>query len=246
MTMIGATWKAAAQMLTPPFRRILLKAFGLALLLIVLIGIVLQRVFAWLATAGANWAETATNVAPHAAWDILLWTVSIAASLGIVTGAIFLMPAVTAFVGSFFVDEVAEHVEREYYPAEAPGRALPLGRALTEGLKTALLSIVVYLVALPFVFFGGLGILIFFLATSYLLGREYFELVAMRFMLPGDAKALRRRHRTTVFVAGMAIGAFVSIPILNFATPLFATALMVHMFKQLSGQRIELIEPTQA
>jgi len=244
--MIDAVLKAVEQMATPPFRRILLKAFGLALLLIALIGVLLQRTFAWLAAAGADWAETATQVAPHAAWDILLWVLSIAASLGIITGAIFLMPAVTAFVGSFFVDEVADHVERNYYPAEAPGRALPLGRALLEGLKTALLSIIVYLVALPFVFFGGLGILIFFLATAYLLGREYFELVAMRFLLPAEAKALRRRRRTTVFIAGMAIAAFVSIPILNFATPLFATALMVHIFKQVSGQRIELIEPLRA
>ncbi len=52
------------------------------------------------------------------------------AGLGIVTGALFLMPAVTAFVGSFFVDEVAELVEREYYPAEPPGRALPVFRAI--------------------------------------------------------------------------------------------------------------------
>ena len=42
------------------------------------------------------------------------------AGLGIITGAVFLMPAVTAFVGSFFVDEIAEAVERAYYPADPP------------------------------------------------------------------------------------------------------------------------------
>jgi len=35
-------------------------------------------------------------------------------------------------------------------------------------------------VALPFLSSGGLGVVIFFLATAYLLGREYFELAAMR------------------------------------------------------------------
>ena len=39
------------------------------------------------------------------------------------------MPAVTAFVGIFFVDEIAEEVERTHYPAEPPGKALPLWRA---------------------------------------------------------------------------------------------------------------------
>ena len=41
------------------------------------------------------------------------------------------------------------------------------------------------------------------------------------------------------------IAAFVSIPIVNLATPLFGMALMVHLHKQLSGSRPELIEPTR-
>ena len=68
------------------------------------------------------------------------------------------MPAVTAFVGSFFVDEIADQVEGVYYPADTPGVALPLFRALLEGVKTALLTIAVYIVALPFVLFAGLGL----------------------------------------------------------------------------------------
>jgi uncharacterized protein involved in cysteine biosynthesis len=46
-----------------------------------------------------------------------------------------------------------------------------------------------------------------------------------------------------VFVAGLFIAAFVSIPIVNLATPLFGMAFMVHMHKRLSGPRPELIEP---
>jgi uncharacterized protein involved in cysteine biosynthesis len=170
---------------------------------------------------------------------------SILASLSIITGAVFLMPTVTAFVGSFFVDEIADQVERVHYPADPIGRALPLLRALWEGLKTALLTLIVYLFALPFVLFAGLGLLILFLANAYLLGREYFELAAMRFHPPAEAKALRRLHRGTVFVAGMFIALFVSIPILNLATPLFAMAFMVHMHKRIAGRGAELIEARQ-
>ena len=32
------------------------------------------------------------------------------------------MPTIAAFVGSSFVDEVADAVEREYYPAEPPDK----------------------------------------------------------------------------------------------------------------------------
>ena len=91
--------------------------------------------------------------------------------------------------------------------------------------------------------FAGAGFIAFLVATAWLLGREYFELAAMRFRPPREAKALRKRHATTVFVAGLIIAAFVSIPIVNLATPLFAMAKMVHVHKRMSGQRVELIEP---
>ena len=79
-------------------------------------------------------------------------------------------------------------VEREHYPAERPGTALPFGLAMTEGIKTALLTILVYLIALPFVFVAGAGFIAFFIATAWLLGREYFELAAMRFRTAGRSQ----------------------------------------------------------
>jgi CysZ protein len=244
--MFEAAYKALAQMASPEFRRVLFKALGLALVMIVLFGIGLHRLFSWAADSGAAWAEASTGFVPHTAWSVLLWILSIAAALGIVTGAVFLMPAVTAFTGSFFVDEIGAAVERAYYPAELPGKELPLGRALYEGTKTALVSILVYLCAVPFLLFAGLGLVMMFVAAAYLLSREYFLLAAMRFRTPDEAKAMRRTNRTTVFMAGTLIALFVMIPIVNLATPLFAMALMVHMHKRLAGGRVELIEPKRA
>jgi CysZ protein len=240
--MIDAVVKALMQMFTPPFRRVLLKSIGLALIMIVLLGVGMFHGLSWLADTGAAWGESNVSVVPHAVWTVLAWILSFAAGLGILTGGIFLMPAVTAFVGSFFVDEIAEHVEATYYWADMPGVALPFLRALLEGVKTALLTIVVYVLALPFVFFAGIGLVILFLANAYLLSREYFELAAMRFRPPAEAKALRRAHRGEVFFAGLFIAAFVSIPIVNLATPLFAMALMVHVHKRVSARRAELLE----
>lgn len=238
--MLDAAAKALAQMFSPPFRTVLLKSIGLALLFIVLIGIGLQRVFAWLAANGGVWAESAIGSAAHWPVTAFVWLLSILASLGIIVGAVFLMPAVTAVVASFFVDEIAGQVEREHYSSEPVGRPLPFLRAITEGGKTALLAVGVYLCSIPFLFVAGAGLVILFVATAYLLGREYFELAAMRFRPVAEAKAFRKTHHSTVFGAGMLIAAFVSIPILNLATPLFGMALMVHMHKKLS-RRTELI-----
>jgi CysZ protein len=239
--MIDAAYKALSQMFAPNLRQVLLKAVGLALIVIVIIGILMYRMLAAWAETGANWAEQTAGVAPHAAWSALAWLLSIVAGLGIITGALFLMPAVTAFVGSFFVDEIGEAVEREHYPSEPVGHSLPFLRALVEGLKVAALALLVYLCALPFFLLAGLGVVMLFLANSYLLGREYFELAAMRFRPPDEAKAMRKSNAAYLFVAGMVIAAFVSIPIVNFATPVFAMAFMVHMHKKLSGSRAGLI-----
>ncbi|WP_315836447.1 sulfate transporter family protein [Bradyrhizobium prioriisuperbiae] len=241
--MLDAAVKALSQMLSAPMRAILWKAIGLSLVLIVVAGIGLQRLLTWFAGSGEAWIEASLGPDYHTAINVLAWIISIAASLGIVFGAVFLMPAITSFVASFFVDDIADHVEREHYPAERVGTALPPGVAVMEGSKTALLTILVYLVALPFVFLAGAGFIVFFIATAWLLGREYFELAAMRFRPPAEAKAMRKQNSAMVFTAGLFIAAFVSIPIVNLATPLFGMAFMVHMHKRLSGPRPELIEP---
>jgi CysZ protein len=241
--MLDAAVKALAQILSPPMRSILWRSIGLALVLIVVLAIGLQRLLSWFATSGEGWAEAMLGPGFHTPLNVVAWILSIAAGFGVVFGAVFLMPAITSLVASVFVDEAADHVEREHYPAERPGSALPFGIAVTEGIKTALLTILVYLIALPFVFFAGAGFIAFFIATAWLLGREYFELAAMRFRPPAEAKAMRKQNAAVIFTAGLVIAAFVSIPIVNLATPLFGMAFMVHMHKRLSGPRPELIEP---
>lgn len=235
--MIDAGIKALVQMFSRPFRWVLLKSAGLALAVIVLLAIGLHRLLVWLASAGAHWAETMFGISAPAPISIVLWVLSIAAGIGIIVGSVFLMPAVTALVGSFFVDDVALEVERVHYPADPVGTPLPLALAFVEGAKTALLAVLVYIIAVPFLLFAGAGVIIFFLASAYLLGREYFELAAMRHRPVAQAKQLRRDHQNTVFLAGILIAAFVSIPVVNLATPLFAMALMVHVHHRITNPK---------
>jgi len=236
--MLDAAVKALSQMFSPAFRTVLLKSVGLALALIVLLGIGLHRLLVWLASAGEGWAESVLGATAHTPLVIVGWMLSIAAGLGIIAGSVLLMPAVTALVASFFADDIALEVERSHYPSEPVGTPVPVARAILEGAKTALLAIGVYLLALPFLLLAGVGVVIFFVATAFLLGREYFELVAMRHHPVAEAKRLRKQHHGRVLVAGLFVAAFVSIPIVNLATPLFGVALMVHVHKRLTRGRI--------
>jgi CysZ protein len=240
--MLDAAAQALTQMFTPPFRAVLLKSIGLALILIVIMGIGLQHLLSWLAGAGEGYAESTLGPGAHTPLSALAFVLTLVTSLGIIAGSVFLMPAVTALVASFFVDDIALEVERSRYADEPPGQPLPLWRAAIEGIKTALMAVAIYLVALPFLLFAGFGALIFFFCTAYILGREYFELAALRYRPVAQARALRKQHSGTVFVAGMFIAAFVSIPVVNLATPLFGMAFMVHMHKRLAGAQARRIE----
>jgi uncharacterized protein involved in cysteine biosynthesis len=228
-----AVFKSLHQMFSPPFRMVLLKSAGLAVMFLTVAVIVLFRLLEWLSGAGMGWLEGTIGSMAHGPLAVLGWIVAVALGLGLFTGVVLLVPAATALVAGFFADEIAERVERSHYPADPPGRALPLWHAAIESAKTALLALAVYLCALPLFLFAGVGAVLFFVATAWLLGREYFELAAMRFHPVAEAKALRRRHQATVFTAGLFIAGFVSIPILNLATPLFGTTLMVHVHKRL-------------
>jgi CysZ protein len=236
--MIDDVVNSITQMFAPPLRAILWRSIALAVALIVVGGIALQRVLVWLLDAGGASAEATLGPHAHTPVAILAWVLSFAAGVGVVVGSVMLMPAVTALVGGFFSDRIGEEVEREYYPADPLGQALPLSLALWEGIKTALMALVIYLVALPLILLAGAGAVIFFLATAYILGRQYFELAAMRFRPPTEAKLLRKHNATMVYIGGLIITAFVSIPIVNLATPIFAMALMVHMHKRVSAKAL--------
>ncbi len=236
--MLKAAFKALSQMVSPPFRAVLLKSVGLAIVFLAVFAIGLYGLLDWLGDEGVTWMEGAIGPAAQRPLAILAWIAAIAIGIGLFAGAIFLMPAVTSLVAGFFADDIAAEVERLYYPDDPPGIPVPVGYATIEAIKTALLALAIYLCCLPFLLLAGLGAVIFFVATAYLLGREYFLIAALRLHPILSAKALWRAHRLEIFYAGLLIAAFVVIPIVNLATPLFATAFMVHVHKRIAKRAV--------
>src|SRR3954464_15435348 len=103
--MLDAAVKALSQMISPPMRSILWRSIGLALVLIIVLAIGLQRLLSWFATYGEVWLEGLLGPGWHASLEVLAWIISLAAGLGVVFGSVFLMPAITSLVASFFVDD---------------------------------------------------------------------------------------------------------------------------------------------
>jgi len=218
--MFEAAALAIRQIPSPPFRGVLVKSLALTIGALAAFWAVLTWLAAGWVAIPYLWLDTA---------------VSVLTGVGLVVLMGFLVAPVTALVAGFFLDDVAEVVERTHYPADPPGRALPLARSVMTSVQFLLVVLLVNAAALPLVFLLGSGFLVFLAANAYLLGREYFSLAALRFHPAATVDLLRRRHSATIFLAGLFIAGFVVIPFVNLLTPLFATALMVHVHKRLDA-----------
>ncbi|MCP4383052.1 MAG: sulfate transporter family protein, partial [Hyphomicrobiales bacterium] len=160
--------------------------------------------------------------------------IGIVAGVGVLIGLAFLVAPVTALVAGLFTDEIAAVVERTHYPDDRQGSDLPITEAVADALLFAGVVILVNLVALALLLVPGVNLIAFLAGNGYLLGREYFEAAARRFRSREKARQLRRDNAGSVFIGGLIIALFLSVPLLNLLTPLFAMAMMTHAHKRLS------------
>ena len=217
--MIQDSLDALADIVSPPFRSVAAKTLCLTAALLVVVWFGFDRLALSLVSVEAHWLAVA---------------LSLLIGLGLFVALVFLAAPVSSLIAGFFFDEIAAHVEREIDPLGPQGRAAPVGQAALAALRFGLLSLVVSVVALVLLFVPGVGFVAWLAANGYLLGRQYFELAAMRFRSAAEARTLRQQRGVAVFAYGLLIAVFVAIPVVNLLTPLFATTLMVRLHKRLS------------
>ena len=217
--------KAFSQMFQRPFRAILWKSLGFTIALLIVLWIVLEGVVVHYVDLPYAWLDT---------------VLSILTGIGAFVGLGFLIAPISALFVAFFQDDIAEIVEKTDYPADPPGKPLPLVRSLILSLRFTGVVILGNLIALILLLVPGVNLVAFFLVNGYLLGREFFEFAAMRFLPPEEARALRGRNGAWVFLAGLGIAVVLAIPILNLLTPIFATIFMVHLCKRLQRRAARL------
>ena len=228
--MLSAAGQAFQELFTPPFRAVLWKCVGFTVALLALLIAAIVWSFGYFA-AWPYWIETAIQ-----------WL----GGLALVVGSIFLIPPVTSLIAGLYLDEIAAVVEREHFPSDPPGRELPALQSIGLAAKFFIVVLLVNIVALLLLLVPGVNLVAFYIGNGYLLGREYFELAAMRHLAPAEARRLRKANRLTVFLAGLIIAALASVPILNLVTPLFATAFMVRIYKGLTRRAGLALAPRPA
>ena len=223
--MLAAAGQAFEELYTPPFRAVLIKCVGFTLALLIGLIIAVEWSFAHF-VVWPDWIET---------------TIQWLGGLALVAASIFLIPPVTSLVAGLYLDDIADKVERKNFPADPPGRELPVAKSIWLALKFFVVVLLVNLVALLLLLIPGVNLIAFYVGNGYLLGREYFELAAMRHVSAAEAKRLRKANKATVLTCGLIIAVLASVPILNLVTPLFATGFMVRMYKRIAAKSARIV-----
>jgi uncharacterized protein involved in cysteine biosynthesis len=237
--MIPAFSAALRQLGDPPIRRVIWRVALWTGLVFALLGWGL-----WAAVAGfidGFDPSTSFDFIPIE-WlrDSVIWMVGLLVALvgGFVFLAMFwlLFAAIVQFVASFYLDRVAAAVEARHYPdLPAPG-GLKIGEAISASLRFFATLVVFNLLLVPVYLIPGIGILAFYLLNGYLMGREYFEIIAARRSDHHGLRALRQSSRGRLLVAGLIITVLLSVPVVNLVAPIVAAAAMVHIYQGIAAR----------
>lgn len=221
--------KALGQLGDPRFRAVLGKGIGLTLGLLVLVYIA----FVWVLGLFLPDAVTLPLIGEIS----LSLALSIGSFLVMIVLSVFLMvPVASAFTG-LFLEDVAEAVEERHYPGLPPAPRMSIADMLRDSIGFLGVLIAANAVALLlYVLLNVAAPLIFWALNGFLLGREYFQMAAMRRLGREGAKAARKRHMAKIWVAGALMAVPLTVPIVNLLIPVLGAATFTHMFMRLEGE----------
>ncbi|AHC73485.1 hypothetical protein P856_256 [Candidatus Endolissoclinum faulkneri L5] len=215
---------AIAQLANPNLRSILMIAITISLLFIIAITIGMNYAITLLAHTGINWFD-----------KLIIWFGSLASFLF----ALIFFPGFVQIISGLFADRVSDAIISTYYPNLPAQRQTSISEVIGDGLRFAFLSMIINILALSLYFLlPGFNMIIFYLLNSYLLGREYAEMIGLRSLDRISMKKFWEANRTQLFLGGMLITTISIIPALNLTTPITATAFAIHEHERLRRLRI--------
>ncbi|MFT3690131.1 EI24 domain-containing protein [Paenirhodobacter sp.] len=224
-TALARGWQ---DLMRPAALKILLKGIALALGLLIaaavglgwLVGLVTPDSISLPWIGPVSWIHTAAG-----------WT-----AIGLfLFASIFLMVPVASIFTGFFLEDVAEFVEKTHYPTLPEVRPLGFLESLGETLRFFGVVVAANIVALmiyPFVI--PFAPMLFLALNGYLLGREYFQMAAQRRMGREAARALYQRNAPTVWMTGVLMALPLAVPVLNLVVPVVGAAAFTHLFHRLA------------
>ena len=216
--MISSFFKAIGQIPDPDFRSVM----GRSLLYAIGIFVLLLSFTWWLIVSSRffsiGWLE---------------WIVDFVGGATAIVVAFLLFPGAIMFVVSLMLEKIARAVEKKHYPFLPPPQPQAMSETVLIGLRYTSFVIALNLLFLPLFFIPVINVFVFIGLNGYLLGREYFELIALRRLEPDGVREIWREHRSQLCIVGMIITSLLMIPVVNWFMPVVAAAYMLHIFERI-------------
>ena len=226
----ASVFKALGQIGDPRFRRVM----GLGVLLALALLAAVYAGFLVLINSFVPGTIDLIFVGPITGIDALLGWGSLFLMLGL---SVFLMVPVASAFSGLFLEEIADAVEDRHYPGLPPVTPVRLGDSLVDSLNFLGLVIAANVLALVLYIFAGPFIpVVFWAVNGWLLGREYFTLVATRRLGREGAKALRAQNSGRIWLAGILMAAPLSVPLVNLVIPVLGVATFTHLFHRMASR----------
>lgn len=216
-TAIGAFQLSLGQVFEGPLSGILVQVVALAIGALILLWLALSVVVNWIDWVDIGLLDRLIGLFGSVLALVLTW---------------LLFPAVAMMIAGIYQDRVADAVEQRHYPDLPDAAGAPFAAAISSALRLFGWTVLLNLILLPFYLFL-LPAILYFVINGYLLGREYFEAVALRRLDGKAARTLRRKYRWRTWTAGFVIAGLFLVPIANLAAPIIATAMMVHIVERI-------------
>lgn len=218
--MVSALSRAFAQLPQPEMRAPLLRSVAWACLVFValwwLLAFLLHH---WLAQV--RWVEALAALLGAFAAPVVTW---------------LLFPSFVLMILGFYSEAIIQAVERRHYPNLATPTQSRQMANLWSGIRLALIGLLLNIVALPlYLLFPGLNLVLFLGLNGYLLGREYFDVVALRRVDWRVAQRLWRQHRLRFILTGVAVAGLFALPVVNLVAPIIGLAAAVHLVERFRG-----------
>lgn len=227
----SAFFKAVGQIGDRRFRRVLM--LGIVLTLALLVGVF--AAFLWFLQIMVG-DEAIIPFVGQVTWldDLLSWS----SFFVMILLSVFLMVPVASAITSMFLDEVAQAVEDRHYPHLPAATKVPFWEAVKDTVNFMGILIAANLLALIlYAMFSPIALFIFWGLNGFLLGMEYFTLVAIRRVGRQGAKDLRKQHRGKIWLAGSLMAVPLSMPLINLLIPILGAATFTHIYHGVTGGR---------
>ena len=213
---------SVSQLPDPAFRRIIFKAILLSIFVFIFLAMIVGFVLSetnfftfWVFEAFADMFGGITAI-------VIAW---------------LLFPTLASFFITLFLEDIVEAVESRHYPGVLSEKTNNPSATYIISLRFTAIALFLNILAIPFYFFTiwfpPLGIFVFYCLNGYLLGREYFELVALRHIKMEDIPSIRQANRLKLFLFGSVTTFLFTIPIINFLAPILGVTGMTHFFRKL-------------